>query len=101
MMTTTSRLSMLDRDVDQRLGDLLAAVERLLEVLEDLLLAQDGLGVDRGIVEQLAEGVAEELVALPLELVHLLAEVDHLVVAVAAQLADRLGEDPGAGLEPL
>jgi hypothetical protein len=47
-ITAMSRLAMLDREVAQRVGDPIAAVDRVLDVLDDLLLLEELLGVDPG-----------------------------------------------------
>ena len=50
-MTTMRRLTMLDREVGERIGHVLATVDRLLQVFEDLLLAKQYLRVDLFVAE--------------------------------------------------
>ena len=55
---------MLHREVGQRLGDELALVDGVLQVFEHLLLAEHAPRVGAVVVEEGADGVAEDAVGL-------------------------------------
>src|SRR5581483_712753 len=85
---TGRRSSVLEGDALDHVRDVLAAVDRVLEDVEDLLPLDD---VDRigAVVEELRDGPPEKPVALVLEPVHLGAVADErLPVPHVAQAAD-------------
>src|SRR5689334_18609843 len=90
--TATRRLTMFYGDVRQRLGDVVALVDGVLEVLEDLLLAEEHLRVDAGVVEKHAHGAPEDGVAFLLELADAAAVLDELLVGVRPEVREHRRE---------
>src|SRR5919204_5909676 len=92
MTRTTSeltRLGVLDHDARQRVGDVLACVDRLFEPLEDVLPADDHQRVDAAL-EQRGDRVAADAITLVLEAVDLDGVVRDRVEG--AQARHRLGD---------
>src|SRR6185295_16434141 len=97
-MTQMSRLTMLHSEVGERVRDRIALVDRVLEVLEDRLLADEHARIGGAVAIRTAGTVAEERrnglavdgVAFLLELPQGAHIFDELAVLVLAQLRDRL-----------
>src|SRR5690606_5826867 len=84
-MTAMSRLTMFYREVGERAGDVLAAIDRALEIVEQRLLADELARLDAGVVEEARGLLPEDHVAVLFEAPHLPRHVDELLVAVLAQ----------------
>jgi hypothetical protein len=77
---------MLDREVAEQVGDVVAVVDGAFEVVERLLLAQQPAAVGVHFAEQAADGGAVDGVGLLLHLPHQAARLDQRRVAVLAQV---------------
>src|SRR6185436_20708106 len=84
-MTTMSRLTMFDREVGQGVRHVLAAVDRLLEIVEDLFLAQEHARIDLLVAEQAADRLAIDDVGFLLELAQPPTRGGQLGIGVLAQ----------------
>src|SRR6185436_2162567 len=94
-MTTMRRLTILDREVCKSVRHVLAAVDRLLQVVENLLLAKEHAPVDLVVGEQAAHRLAIDDVGLLLELAQRATRVDELRVRVLAKVRQRVPQHQG------
>src|SRR5918999_15468 len=93
---TRARSGILDDDGLHRVGDVLEAVERLLELLDDVLPDEHVAGRVLGVeVVEVGPGPAVEPVALVLELVDVDQVGAERLLLEPAQVADAVGGRPG------
>src|SRR3954462_2041176 len=84
-MTQTSRLTILDGQVGEDVGDRVALVDGVLEILEDGLLANQLLRVDRAVLEERRDRLAVDGVGVLLDLAELARAADDVRVLVTPQ----------------
>src|SRR5689334_15950410 len=89
-MTTMRRLTILDREVCESVRHVLTAVDRLLQVVEDLLLAKEPAPVDLVVGEQAAHGLTIDDVGLLFELAQRATRLDEIRVRVLAKVRQRV-----------
>src|SRR5882757_3098385 len=88
-MTTMRRLTMLDRKVGESVGHVLGVIDRGLEIVEHLFLAQQDARRDlRLVAEQAPDGFAIDRVTLLLEFAQHATGVDQRRVRVGAQVGE-------------
>src|SRR5688572_11362182 len=100
-MTAMSRLTMLHGQRREHVAHDFAAVDRGLEVFEDLALAQQRADVDVRRVKEDADRLAVDAVALLLELAQRPVRDHELRVTVVAQVRHRARERARGFLEDL
>src|ERR1044071_5872491 len=95
-MTTTRRLTILDREVCKSVRHVLTAVDCLLQVIENLLLAKEHAPVDSVVGEQAAHRLAIDDVGLLFELAQHATRVDELRIRVLAKVRQRVLQHQGS-----
>src|SRR4051794_37194898 len=85
-MTQTSRLTILDGQVGEDVGDRVALVDGVLEILEDRLLANELLRVDGAVLEERRDRLAVDGVGVLLDFAELARAADDVGVLVATKL---------------
>src|ERR1044071_679163 len=95
-MTAMRRLTILDREVCKSVRHVLTAVDRLLQVVENLLLAKQRAPVDSVVGEQPAHRLAIDDVGLLFELAQHATRVDELRVRVLAKVWQRVLQHQGS-----
>src|SRR5512132_3354782 len=100
MTESRARSGMLDDDRLHGVGDVLEVVERLLQLLDDVLPDEHVAGRVLGVeVVEVGPGPAVEAVALVLQLVDVDQVVAQRVLLEPAQVADAVGGRPGRPVE--
>src|ERR1043165_5620745 len=88
-------LTILDREVCKSVRHVLTAVDRLLQVVEDLLLAKQRAPFDLLVGEQTAHRLAIDDVGLLFELAQRATRVDELRVRVLSKVRQRVPQYQG------